>query len=119
MHEWAIADNLVRLVTEAARKENLAAVSRVVIKVGALRQVIPETLETAFEMLAGETEIAGARLVTETVPLEVRCRSCGETTAEGGILFTCAHCAGGDLEILSGKELYIDYIEGERKDVKE
>ncbi len=114
MHEWAIADNLVKLAASAARRENLASVSRVVIRVGALQQVIPETLQCAFEMLAGETEIAGARLEIETVPLEVRCRGCGEKTAGKDLLFTCGACGGGDLEILSGKELYIDYMEGER-----
>jgi hydrogenase nickel incorporation protein HypA/HybF len=112
MHEWTIADNLVRLVEEAARKERLAAVSEVYVKVGVLRQVIPETLRTAFSHLIGETEFAGAELKIEEVPLSVKCRGCGSEKAGDDLAFTCADCGGTDLEILSGDELFLDYLEG-------
>ena len=115
MHEWAIADNLVKLVASAARREDLESVSKVVIRVGVLQQVIPETLETAFSMLAEETDIAAARLEIMIVPMEVRCRLCGATTTGAGLIFICKCCGSADVDIISGKELYIDYIEGEKK----
>lgn len=114
MHEWTIADNLVRLVGEAARKENLAEVSAVYVKVGVLRQVIPETLKTAFAHLIGETEFAGAELMIEEVPLAVRCRDCGSDAAGDDLAFTCGRCGSIDLEILAGAELFLDSLEGER-----
>ncbi len=113
MHEWTIADNLVRLVEEAARRERLAAVSEVYVKVGVLRQVIPETLRTAFSRLIGETEFAGAELKIEEVPLAVRCRSCGSDTAGDDLAFTCGECGSTDIEVVSGDELFLDYLEGE------
>lgn len=115
MHEWTIADNLIRLVREAGRREGLAAVSEVYVKVGVLRQVIPETLRTAFARLIGETEFAGAELVIEEVPLAVRCRDCGANAAGDDLAFTCGRCGGIDLEILAGDELYLDCLEGERR----
>ncbi|MDP8214727.1 MAG: hydrogenase maturation nickel metallochaperone HypA [Candidatus Euphemobacter frigidus] len=115
MHEWAIADNLVKLVAAAARREDLESVSKVVIRVGALQQVVPETLEMAFRMMAEETEIAGARLKIEPVLLKLRCRNCQTITTGNDFVFTCQKCGGVDLEIISGKELYIDYMEGEKK----
>ncbi len=117
MHEWTIADNLVRLVGEAARKEGLAEVSEVYVRVGALRQVIPRTLETAFAHLIGETEFAGAELKIEEVPLAVKCRGCGSEKAGDDLAFTCGECGGTDLEIISGDELFLDYLEGERGEV--
>ncbi len=114
MHEWSIADNLVKLVVKAVEREGLASVSRVVIQVGVLRQVIPESLEMAFSFLAGETAIAGAGLEIEVVPLKARCRDCGAEIREGEFIFICPACGGFDLDILSGKELFIDYIEGEK-----
>ncbi|MDP8236555.1 MAG: hydrogenase maturation nickel metallochaperone HypA [Candidatus Erginobacter occultus] len=112
MHEWTIADNLVRLVGEAARKEGLTEVSEVYVKVGVLRQVIPETLKTAFSHLIGEIEFAGAELKIEKIPLAVKCRDCGSKKAGDDLAFTCGRCGGIDLEILAGDELYLDYLEG-------
>lgn len=114
MHEWTIADNLVRLVGEAARKEELSEISEVHVKVGALRQVIPETLKTAFAHLIGETEFAGARLKIEEIPLAVKCRGCGWDAAGDDLAFTCGRCGGIELEIISGDELFLDYLEGEK-----
>lgn len=119
MHEWSIADNLVKLVAAAAEREGLGSVSRVVIQVGVLRQVIPESLDMAFAFLAGETPIAGALLEIETIPLKVRCRDCGAEVTGNDFIFTCSACGGVDIDTLSGKELYIDYIEGEKKDKDE
>lgn len=116
MHEWSIADNLVKLAVRAAEREDLESVSRVSIRIGALQQVVPDSLEMAFSFLTGETAIAGARLEITPVPTELRCRSCGSTTTGGGLIFTCEHCGSVDVEIISGKELYIDYLEGEKRD---
>ena len=114
MHEWTIADNLVRLVEEAARREGLMEVSAVYVRVGALRQVIPETLRTAFSRLIGETGFAGAELKIEEVPLSVKCRACGSEKAGDDLAFTCGGCGSTDLDILAGDELFIDYLEGEQ-----
>ncbi len=116
MHEWAIADNLVKLVVQAAKREDLESVSSVAIRIGALQQVVQDSLEMAFSFLADETAIAGARLEIIPVPTELRCRSCGSTTTGGGLIFTCERCGSVDVEIISGKELYIDYLEGEKRE---
>ncbi len=113
MHEWTIADNLVRLAASAARREGLGKISEVHVKVGVLRQVVPETLQTAFRHLIGETEFAGAELKIEEIPLAVRCRSCGAGKAGDDLAFTCGECGSTDLEILSGDELFLDCLEGE------
>ncbi len=116
MHEWSIADNLVKLVVEAAEREDLESVSSVSIRIGALQQVVPDSLEMAFSFLADETAIAGARLEITPVPTELQCRSCGSMTTGEGLIFTCERCGSVDVEIISGKELYIDYLEGERRE---
>ena len=113
MHEWTIADNLVQLAAAAARKEGLGKIREVQVKVGVLRQVIPETLQTAFRHLVGETEFAGAELKIEEIPLAVRCRSCGSRKAGDEMAFTCGECGSTDLEILAGNELFLDCLEGE------
>ncbi|MEA1927319.1 MAG: hydrogenase maturation nickel metallochaperone HypA [Candidatus Auribacterota bacterium] len=115
MHEWSIADNLVKLIVPAAEREELSSVSRVVIRVGVLQQIVPESLELAFDMLSRETVISGAELRIEMIPLRARCRACGIEFGGTEFAFTCPDCGKIDPEIISGKELYIDYIEGEKE----
>lgn len=114
MHEWSIADNLVKLIMAAAEREGLVTVSRVAIRVGVLRQVIPESLEIAFSCITRETPISGAGLEIEVVPLKVCCRNCGTEFSGNNFVFACSNCGGTDLNIIAGKELYIDFIEGEK-----
>ena len=71
MHELSIADAVVRI---ACRHAAGRPVARVELKVGRLRQVVPDALEFAFVLVAEGTELEGAELVMEDVPAAGRCR---------------------------------------------
>ena len=110
MHELAIAEALVDIVTDHARGRQ---VTRVDVKVGHLRQVVPSALEFAFELLTSGTALEGAQLVIEHVPARGRCRACGEETVMEAFPLQCARCGGLDLELLAGDELLVDSLEVE------
>ena len=77
MHELSIAD---AVVTIAGRHAAGRRVTRVDVKVGHLRQVVPDSLTFAFELLTAGTEMEGAELVIVQVPAAVRCNACGAET---------------------------------------
>ncbi len=110
MHELSIADAIVRIATEhgAGRR-----VTRVEVKVGHLRQVVPSALEFAFELVADDTPVEGAELVLEVVPAQGRCRDCGAETVLAGFPLACSACEGLDVEVLCGEELLVDSLEVE------
>ena len=110
MHELSIAD---AVVTIAARHAAGRPVSRVYVKVGYLRQVVPDSLTFAFELVAADTELAGAELVIEEVPAEVRCRGCEALTTLEEFPAHCGKCGGLDVEVTAGEELLVDSIEVE------
>lgn len=114
MHEWAIAESLVEQVVEIGRKEGLETVSKVSLKIGVLRQVVVETLRDAFRMSAGEVLAPPPTLEIAVEPLRLKCRRCGSEGDREGFLFRCVGCGSGEVDILTGKELYIDYLEGEK-----
>lgn len=112
MHELSICQAILDTVdTRAAGR----AVRRVDVRIGHLRQVVPDSLLFSWEMLTEGTELADCELVIEHVPAVVRCRSChAETTLEFPVL-ACSACEGHDVELLSGEELQlatIDVAEG-------
>jgi hydrogenase nickel incorporation protein HypA/HybF len=108
MHELSIADAVVRIVCDHAGGR---PVTRVELKVGHLRQVVPSSLAFAFALVAEGTVAEGAELAIEEVPPAGRCRTCGEEGALDGFPFACARCGSFDLELLRGEELLVDCLE--------
>ena len=110
MHEMAIAESIVRIAGQHASGRR---VTKVYLKVGHLRQVVPSALAFGFEILAQGTSIEGAELTLEQVPAVGRCRACGAENQLPGFPLQCQECEGFDLEILEGEELYVESLEME------
>jgi hydrogenase nickel incorporation protein HypA/HybF len=108
MHELSIAESVVRIACEHAGGRR---VTRVELKVGHLRQVVPDALAFGFELVAKGTAADGAELVIDDVPAAGRCRDCGRESELPGFPLRCGFCGGLDLELLRGEELLVDCLE--------
>jgi hydrogenase nickel incorporation protein HypA/HybF len=62
MHELAIAESIVDLVEEHAKKDVFQRVHRIHVLVGELSHVDPRALEFGFEVIAKGTVAEGATL---------------------------------------------------------
>jgi hydrogenase nickel incorporation protein HypA/HybF len=109
MHELSLADAVVGICARHAGRER--RVTRVELKVGHLRQVVPQALEFAFGLVAEGTVVEGAELVMEIVPAAGRCRTCGTESELPGFPLLCAACGSSDLEVTRGEELLVDALE--------
>jgi hydrogenase nickel incorporation protein HypA/HybF len=108
VHELSIAEAIVAIAEDHARGRRVTAVE---VKVGKLRQVVPDALELAFELVATGTCLDGASLRVEHVPARVRCRRCdGEGDADGFPL-ACASCGSVDVDVSAGDELLVEWLE--------
>jgi len=108
MHELSIAASVVEIV---CRHADGRRVSKVELKVGQLRQVVPSSLAFSFELVAQGTVTEGAELELHSVPVVAACRACSSETELHGFPFQCAACSGFDLQILTGEELEVNSIE--------
>ena len=106
MHELSIADALLEIALRHADGRRIESVE---VKVGHLRQVVPDALMFAFALVAEGTEAEGAELLLEEVPAAGVCRACGAETELEGFPFACA-CGGLDVEIVRGEELLVDAV---------
>jgi hydrogenase nickel incorporation protein HypA/HybF len=109
MHEFAIAEGVVQTAVRHADGRRVMVVS---MRLGALRQVVPETLSFAFELAARGTACEGARLEHELVPCRLRCPSCRVAWTATEPDFRCRTCASPAV-VVSGNELEVQSIEVE------
>src|SRR3954465_13696648 len=109
MHELSLSGAIVNTVEKHAAGLPVSVVS---MRIGALRQVVPDTLEFYFGFVSKGTVCEGARLEQELVSARLRCGAC---EAEGGIevpVFMCPACGpAGRIEVAAGDEFLVESIE--------
>ena len=111
MHETAIVAGLMRILEQQAAQHGATRVSRVTLKVGRLRAVEPQQLRACFEMFAEGSLADGAELIIDEVVVRARCKACAAEFDVQHYRFECPTCAGNDVEVIQGQELYIESFE--------
>ena len=110
MHELSIATAVLNTACKHAGERRVSAVA---VRAGALRQVIGESLDFYFEIVARDTVCQGARLELTEIPARLRCNDCGHEWQPTMPAFRCPACGSGPADVLTGEELEVDYIEVE------
>ena len=113
MHEFSICEGIVKAVVQemAAHQVPAGALLKTRIVVGALHQVVPDTLTFAYEVLTRDTPAAGSQLEIRSVPVRAKCKTCGWEGEVRIPRFQCGQCGSGDIELVGGKEMYLDNLE--------
>ncbi len=108
MHELSICSAIARTAADHAGGR---AVLRVRLRVGHLRQVVPDTLAFCWEIQTRGGPLDGCVLDLEHVPAVIVCRACGESTELTQPILVCGSCNTGDVELVSGEEFLIESID--------
>jgi hydrogenase nickel incorporation protein HypA/HybF len=115
LHELSLSGAIVNTVVKHAAGRRVTAVD---VRVGRLRQVVPDTLEFYFGFVADGTVCEGAELRQEVVPALVRCPQCRREWELDLPIFRCAAC-GEPAEVVSGNEFEVESIEVESVEAEE
>ena len=111
MHELSLSGAIVNTVVKHAAGRPVSVVS---MRIGALRQVVPDTLEFYFGFVSKGTVCEGARLEQELIPAWLRCATCDRGWGIDMPIFMCPGCgSGGRVEVASGEEFEVESIEVE------
>jgi len=137
MHEWALAESVILAVSEEAKRENLKVITRVKVVIGELQQIDMDIFKFALENIL---QSSGLSLDMKKINVEIdkcilKCKACANewsfsealknlTKDESEsihfipevahIYMRCPECGSPDFEIVKGRGVWIDYIEGER-----
>jgi hydrogenase nickel incorporation protein HypA/HybF len=113
MHEISIVEGLIDIVKETAAQHSLSKVTGIKLCIGTMRQVVPDALKFAFEIVGKGTVAEGAQIFITTIPPKGRCNDCGCEFPVEDYFFICGSCGGSSVIVTEGKELYIESLEGE------
>jgi len=113
MHELGMMESALALVQRYATEQRANRVERVVLRIGTLSGVDPESLRFAFDVVSRGTPAEGASFEIESVPAAVFCRGC-QKEFEGtnqGFIFQCPECGDFCGEIRRGREIELGRLE--------
>lgn len=108
MHELSIMQNVVE-ICEAHAKE--CKISQVVLEVGELAGVVPESMQFCFEACCLGTLLEDATLTVELIPGRGVCPNCSTEAAIATVYDSCPSCGAFGLTVVSGRELRVKELE--------
>jgi len=109
VHELSLCEAIAGVVKPYVDGRHVDVVR---VRIGALRQVVPESLSFCWTLLRDYEDMPDAELELEFVTAEVSCRSCGNQsaiTSQWSLL--CPHCESADVEVLRGDEFLVTSLE--------
>ena len=111
MHELSIAENLVAQVQKHLAGRERFIVRAVGIRIGDLTDVSSEALQFGYQIACQGTALAGSQLQIAAVPVAAHCKICRRQTEIEQYLFLCSHCGSADIEVTSGLELDLAWVD--------
>jgi len=130
MHEWALAEAVIKTAEEIAQKEGLSKVTEVTIKIGELQAVERQIFRFALAQIK-PANFKTAKFHITTARATLKCRVCATTwiydrrkvdkeTAEAihfvpevaHSFIKCPKCGSPDFEIAQGRGIWLESIKG-------
>lgn len=111
MHEYSITQNIVSMALEKATAAKANKITRINMVIGDLSGIVDESVSFYFDFLTKNTLADGADLSFEKKPVVLRCRTCHAEFTPNDHAWACPKCHEIGLEIISGRECYLESIE--------
>ncbi|KAA8957938.1 hydrogenase maturation nickel metallochaperone HypA [Mycobacterium sp.] len=109
MHELSLCQAIAGVVKPYADGRHVDVVR---VRIGALRQVVPESLSFCWTLVRDSEDMPDAELELEFVDAEVRCRSCDrQSTITSQWSLLCPHCGSADVQVLRGDEFLVTSLD--------
>jgi hydrogenase nickel incorporation protein HypA/HybF len=113
MHEYSVTKSLVDLCNQEADKNSLQKIYKIKLKIGKFTGFSPDSIKFYFDYLKPNTKCIEAEIIFEEVPIRITCHDCKQESVLDEPLFLCPHCGKTDITVMSGREFYVESIEGE------
>lgn len=133
MHEWALAEAIVKTALKISEEKGFEKVREVRIKIGELQQIDQDILQFALSRLKS-AKFENTVFTVEVARTELKCKVCGykwffeKEKLDENILeaihfipeishayVKCPKCSSPDFEVIEGRGVWLESIEGAGK----
>ena len=113
MHELSITQSILSIALEKADKAKAGKITRINITLGELSGIVGECVQFYFDFLSKDTIASEASLSIERMPTQLRCRNCATVFSPDNTDWVCPGCREQTIDVISGREAYVNSIEVE------
>jgi len=111
MHEMSLAEGVLQVIEDAARKDAFAKVNTVWLEIGQLSGVEVEAMRFCFDAVVKDSVADGARLEIMATPGQGWCMACAATVPMTEVFGECPQCGGYQLQVTGGTEMRVKELE--------
>ncbi|MFO7965064.1 MAG: hydrogenase maturation nickel metallochaperone HypA [Desulfobacterales bacterium] len=113
MHELPFTISMLDIVLEHAGTAHAGKVTRIDLVVGKLTGLVPECIQFQFDVIKKGTIAEEAVLSFNHPETQLRCRNCGIIFIPEHQRMRCPECGKRSVDVVAGKEYYVESIEVE------
>ena len=107
MHELAITQNIVSIVSQHSKGSR---VKRVSLEIGKLSAVMPDAIRFCFDVCVEGTELENAELEIIEIDGRLKCQDCQKMTETNQVYGPC-ECGSWNTTPVAGQELRVKEME--------
>ena len=111
MHELSITQSILFIALEQAKTAQTNKINKINLTIGELTGVVDECVQFYFDIISKDTIASEASLSFDRPPTRLRCRNCSATFSPDNLSWNCPNCREQTVEIVSGRECYVESIE--------
>ncbi|MCV7345667.1 hydrogenase maturation nickel metallochaperone HypA [Mycolicibacterium rhodesiae] len=109
MHELSLCHAIAGVVRPYAAGRRVDVVR---VQIGALRQVVPDSLSFCWTLVRDHESMPEAELELEFVAAEVVCRNCGQRSEIASRwTVSCPQCESTEVDIVRGNEFLVTSLD--------
>jgi hydrogenase nickel incorporation protein HypA/HybF len=112
MHEMSIAESVLGIVEESARREGLRRVKAVRLEIGRLAAVETEALRFCFDAVVRGSLAEGAALEIDETPGTAWCFGCSASVPVEARGDPCPRCGSAQLQVSGGTRMRVKDLLG-------
>jgi hydrogenase nickel incorporation protein HypA/HybF len=113
MHESGLTEDLFTHAMRHAQEAQAKRITRVKIRIGALSDASPESIQFYFNSLAPGTIAEGAALEFVAECGTAHCNACGRDVKIDELFAACPSCGEVALTLTGGDAVYLDSLDVE------
>jgi hydrogenase nickel incorporation protein HypA/HybF len=111
MHELAITQSMFDIVLKQAEQVRAKKINKINLVIGEMTGVVSDSVQFYLDFLTKDSIAEGAEVSVKMVPPQAQCRNCNQIFELKEFDWTCPNCKGNSVEIIAGKELFVESIE--------